>query len=338
MQTVLARELKSALEQQWSLAVDIVKLERLSAGASQELWQFDAVSDGVTTPLILRHPPADDIEPEYETALTATRSCEGALQQVLYDQGVKVPRVVLALGSEDTEVRVGGFIMERLSGQALPRRVLTDIAYRDARTRLPHQLAEAIAKIHKVPVTVLPRLLPLSASAQIRLFREIADRFGMRHPGFEWALRWLEENCPPDAPPMLVHGDFRLGNFIVDEKGLCGIIDWELAHLGDPVEDLAWLCLRSWRFSRPEFAAAGLTSRKVLVDAYEEFSGLKVDPDRLLFWEGLGNIKWAAICLMQVSRYLSNSEKHSGIENAAIGRRFDEAIYDFFQLIDSGEV
>ncbi|HDY83510.1 MAG TPA: phosphotransferase family protein [Halieaceae bacterium] len=334
MHSALAEELKAALERQWARPVDIDGLERLSVGASREMWRFDALSEGGTFPLILRHPPADVTEAEYETALVATRSCERELQQALYEQGVKVPEVIVALGGEDTEVRTGGFIMERLPGEGMPQRILTDSTYSNSRRRLPQDLAEAIATAHGVPASALPPLATLSVDTQIQLFQQLAERSGMEHPGYEWALCWLRENKPPEVPVTLVHGDFRLGNFVADENGLSGIVDWELAHLGDPMEDLAWLCLRSWRFSRPDLPVAGLTSREALFKAYEKVSGATVDPGRVHFWEALGNIKWGAICLMQSNRYHTSEDKSGAIENAAIGRRFDEALYDFFHVID----
>ncbi len=96
------------------------------------------------------------------------------------------------------------------------------------------------------------------AAAQLDQYRTLLDTFGEPHPAFELGLRWLADRVP-DAPPEpeLVHGDYRNGNFIVGPEGIRAVLDWELAHLGDCIEDLGWLCVKSWRFGVPDKLVGG---------------------------------------------------------------------------------
>jgi len=153
------------------------------------------------------------------------------------------------------------FIMERLPGVAVPQKILGDDSYADARSALVQQMADSLARVHNVSTAALPPLPLLTAADQLARFRAIVDGCDLHHSGLEVAFSWLDARQPTESTATLVHGDFRLGNVIVDHSGLSGIIDWELAHIGDPMSDLGWLCMRSWRFSRPELPAAGLGCR-----------------------------------------------------------------------------
>jgi len=114
--------------------------------------------------------------------------------------------------------------------------------------------------------------IALSANVTNRL-----DKTGEPHPAFELALRWLAIYRPEPVASAVLHGDFRLDNLMVDETGLVAVLDWELAHVGDPVQDLAWLCVRSWRFGSP-LPAAGLGTREQLVEAYTAAGGARSTP------------------------------------------------------------
>jgi hypothetical protein len=149
-------------------------------------------------------------------------------------------------------------------------------------------------------------------------------------PTFEVALRWLEANRPPAAGSVLVHGDFRLGNVIVDERGLAAAIDWELVHRGDPLEDLGWLCTKAWRFRSP-LPVGGFGTVEQLVDAYVAAGGVPVDPDHLHWWLVLNTLKWGLGCMGQASVHLSGAVR--SVELAAIGRRACEQEWDLLELL-----
>ncbi len=128
-----------------------------------------------------------------------------------------------------------------------------------------------------------------------------------------------------------MHGDFRLGNVIVDDEGLAAVIDWELAHRGDPMEDLGWLCVKAWRFGSSE-PVAGVGRYEDLFAAYEAAGGAPVDPETVRWWEVLGTLKWGIMCIMQASAHLTGMARSH--ELAAIGRRVCENEYDLFLALE----
>ena len=152
----------------------------------------------------------------------------------------------------------------------------------------------------------------------------------------EAGLRWLRLNAP-DAPrrPAVIHGDYRLGNFIVDGSGLAAVIDWELAHGGDPVEDIGWLIIRSWRFGNDDRPVAGIGALEPFLDAYEQAGGTRPDEERLLWWEAMGNVKWAVICARQAHDHLTGARPSA--ELASLGRRIAEPEWDLLQLVPVGD-
>ena len=294
----------------------ILNLARLSGGASRETWAFDATyADGRVERLILRR--------DHDGAAPIS---DGAL-------GRETERLVIeAVGPPAPPVRAAvanGFVMTQLEGETNPRPILRDAAFLPARAAFAGDAARALAAIHRTPLRKLPPLPVLEAGAQIALYRASLDRVGERRPALEYGLRWLERRLPPPVEPVLVHGDFRMGNLLIGHRGLVAALDWELAHLGDPMEDLGWLAVRSWRFGG-RHPVGGVATREALLDAYAA-TGLAVDAERACFWETFGTVKWGVICLTQAFKHLSGRE--SSVELAAIGRRTSEAEYDLLELI-----
>jgi aminoglycoside phosphotransferase (APT) family kinase protein len=132
----------------------------------------------------------------------------------------------------------------------------------------------------------------------------------------------------------LVHGDFRTGNFMVGERGLVALLDWEFARWGDPHEDLAWLCVRDWRFGQIKETAGGFTSRADFAAKYAAASGRAVDPVRLHWWEVMGNLRWGIGAVVQGQRFLKGSTQD--LEMLAIPRRSAEMAYEALRLIEVG--
>ena len=316
----------------------IASLMRLSTGASQDSYSFDVVTEKGSLGQILRRVPegesaedvaGDPIGAVFARVFFAAQSVEAALLQGLEGNRAPLPRVTFALDPEDGLGR--GFVMDRLPGTAEARKILREDRYATARGRLAGQLGAAAAAIAGADLARLPALSTITAEDWIAGLREIADCLELAHPVVEVTLRWLEENRPPPAEPRLVHGDFRLGNVLVDESGLTGVIDWELAHLGDPVADLGWLCIRSWRFTAPENPAAGVGTREALLSAYEAAGGT-ADAKSLRFWEVFGNLRWATMCLYQAYRHTSRITP--SVELTAVGRRYFEPLYDVIELLE----
>jgi aminoglycoside phosphotransferase (APT) family kinase protein len=157
--------------------------------------------------------------------------------------------------------------------------------------------------------------------------------FHWPRPVFELALRWLRDHDPgPSNEVTLVHGDFRHGNLIIGPDGVRAVLDWELAHLGDPMEDLGWICVNSWRFGEIEKPVGGFGSREELFAGYEE-GGRKADPSRVKFWEVMGTLRWGVMCCGMMQRFRSGPD-HS-MERAMIGRRASETEIDLLRLLAS---
>src|SRR5262245_9253952 len=276
--------------------VVIDALRRLAGGASREIWAFDVVrTDGRRDRLVLRRdPPGHHVQ--------SSRQDEFALLRAAHAAGLPVPRV-LWCEQDGTVLGAPFFVMQFVEGETIARRLLRDAEYAPARAALPAQLAGALARIHALDLAPLgflsrppagetPAAAELARSEQI--YRAIAPD---PHPALELAFRWLGPRAP--APPALgvVHGDFRIGNVIFGPEGLRAVLDWELAHVGDPLEDVGWLCVRSWRFGADDRPAGGLCQREELFGAYERAGGAPVDPAAVRWWEVFGNLKWGVICI-----------------------------------------
>jgi aminoglycoside phosphotransferase (APT) family kinase protein len=298
--------------------VDVVDLVQLSGGASRETWSFGArAADGRQEPLILqRQRPGSERDMAVEVAVL----------QVARQAGVPVAEVV-ASGSDDDGLAAAYMVVRRVAGETIARKILRDEQYSAARAALPRQLGRALASLHRIPIDAVPALLLVD---QVQQYREVLDLSGQPHPTFELAFRWLAERRPPPGGQAIVHGDFRLGNVIVDEHGLAAVLDWELAHLGDPMEDLGWLCVKAWRFGG-RAPVAGVGEYDDLFDAYSEAADRPVDPEVVRWWEVLGTLKWGIMCIMQASAHLSGASRSH--ELAAIGRRVCENEHDLLALM-----
>jgi aminoglycoside phosphotransferase (APT) family kinase protein len=298
-------------------------LRRLSGGASRETWAFDARVGAERLGLVLRRDPAP-------VRGGVDRSTEAAIVAAAHDAGVLAPRVRFVL--DDADQLGAGFVMDRVEGETVPRKILRDETYATARLRLTQACAEQAARIHAVPTATLPELPVLGPRDLLEQYRAVLDTFGEPHPAFELGMRRLAEHAPAVDKPKLVHGDFRNGNLVVDRDGLRAVLDWELAHLGDPIEDLGWLCVKSWRFGVTDRHVGGFGDVDALCDAYTAAGGGAVDRDRLRWWEALGTLKWGVICEMQAQTHLQGLVR--SVELATLGRRIAEMEWDLLELLD----
>ena len=298
------------------LGAEVRDLRRLSGGASRETWSFVAGD----RPLILQRDRPGAVR------TGGGMEAEALLLRAAADAGVPVAPLV-ASGGPDSPLGAAFLVTDHVDGETIPRRILRDEAYRDALAGLAAQCGEALAAIHAIPVDAVPGLV---ASDQVAQFREILDSLGYVSPAFELGFRWLEANRPPEGRTAVVHGDFRFGNLIVGPDGLRAVLDWELAHLGDPMEDLGWLCVRAWRFGGPH-RVGGFGRADDLFDAYGGAAGVPVDPDVVRWWEALGTLKWGIMCVIQATTHLSGASR--SVELAAIGRRVAENEHDLLLLL-----
>jgi aminoglycoside phosphotransferase (APT) family kinase protein len=307
-------------------ATGVTNAVRLSGGASQETWSFDIVHPGGNIGAILRRaPPGYGASPSRAAGLDA----EAALMQLAYDAGIPSPHVMHLLQPQD---ELGtGFIMQRVEGETIARKILRDAQFAKARPILARQLGTVAAGIHSLPASKLPKLRQMTSTKEIADLTREYRGFGWPRPVFELALRWLREHDPgPSAEVTLVHGDFRHGNLIIGPDGVRAVLDWELAHTGDPMEDLGWICVNSWRFGEIDKPVGGFGSREELFAGYEE-AGRRVDPARAKFWEVMGTLRWGIMCCGMMQRFRTGPE-HS-VERAMIGRRSSETEIDLLRLL-----
>jgi aminoglycoside phosphotransferase (APT) family kinase protein len=307
---------------------DVCDVRRLSGGANQETWTFDAVGDAETLPLVLRRTPGGRSRAGFGTGIAL--ATEARVIGRAGAAGVPVPGVRYVLDAADGLGE--GYVMDRLAGETIARKILRDAEFAAVRPRLARQCGEILARLHATPLADLAELPRSPARTQLDLYRGLYDSYDEPHPVFEVAFRWLGERAPHAAPATLVHGDFRNGNLLIDSAGVRAVLDWEMAHAGDPMEDLGWICVNSWRFGEVDKPVGGFGARADLFAGYEAAGGGRVDAERVRFWEVMGSLKWGIMCMMMYSVFAGGLDR--SVERAAIGRRASEAEIDLLVLLD----
>jgi aminoglycoside phosphotransferase (APT) family kinase protein len=307
-------------------------LRRLSGGASRVTSAFELETPGQgARPLILQMDRG-------VSAQSGRVRTEGALLRAAAAAGVPVPDVV-ALGDDGDgdgdddnddghdDLGVGWLVAERLEGETIPRKILRDDRWAGARRALTSQAGRALAAIHTIDPGAIDGLAPSDPLGDPLPF---LDALGEVRPALELGVRWLAAHHPPDGPRVAVHGDYRMGNLLVGPDGLRGVLDWELAHTGDPAEDIGWLCAPAWRFGGPG-EVGGFGGLDELLAAYTGAGGESMTPDRVHWWQVYATVKWATICALQASVHLSGAAR--SVELATIGRRVCESEWDLFTLL-----
>jgi aminoglycoside phosphotransferase (APT) family kinase protein len=304
--------------------VRVDDLRVLTGGASRATWAFEAVTDGGSRELILRIGPPDEIHAgmELEAAALGRAAATGA----------PVPSVLVA---DDSSGPLGNpfLVFDFIGGETIVRRIQRGIDD-DSRADLVRQCARALTAIHRAD----PTGIGLKASDQLDEWHSQLDEMGDTTATFEWAFRWLAAHRPPTSRNVLVHGDFRMGNLIIETSEqparLAAVLDWELTHSGEVYEDLAWFCIRAWRFGAPEsLGAGGLGSIEDFLNAYEDASGTTLDRETMRWWLVLSTLRWGVICRYQAERHLSGQTR--SVELAAIGRRVCETEFDLLRLLEA---
>lgn len=317
----LEQQLERRLGEVLGSGTRLTDLRRVSGGASRQTWALSAQTpDGRSQSLVLRRDPPSEPRPD-------EMAREALALRAARRHGVPVPELLDA-GSGADVLGAPYLLMTFVQGETIARKILRDAAYAPARAVLAAQLGRAAAAIHRVPAAELSDLPRQDVLGELR--QRYAET-GVLRPVIELAFAWLEAHRPPPtADPVLVHGDFRLGNVIVDQDGLAAVLDWELVHVGDPMEDLGYLCIRAWRFGGP-LPVAGVGAFEDLFDAYEEASGVRPDPEVVFWWQVAGTLSWAIGCLVQANRHLSGATR--SVELAAIGRRVAEQEHDLLRML-----
>lgn len=333
----LREKIETYLSKRLQGKVQILDMKLLSGGACQEnhlvKLEVSGGPEAGSYDLVMRTDRGGSL------LSSLSRMNEFRIASAAFDAGVRTPRV---FWPEENADAIGApfYFMQRINGNAAGRFIVKDRSIADARKKLHDELAASLARLHSIKqseksldLDFLPRrdarTLALEA---VREIRDELSQFDEAHPAIELALNWLDANAPEADDVVLIHGDFRTGNFLVSPDGLQGVVDWEFAHWGDRHEDISWLCMRDWRFGVIKKEVGGFADRDAFYEAYERHSGVKVDVRRVLFWEVMGNVRWAVGSIQQAERHLSGKDR--GIEFASIGRRTGEMEFEMMRLIE----
>jgi aminoglycoside phosphotransferase (APT) family kinase protein len=311
----------------------ITMMNRLSGGASQETWAFDGVVNGVTEPFILRRSPGG-VPRVTENTSSIGLATEALAITESRKFGVAAPRVPYLLTEKDG--MGDGYVMERLPGETIARKILRDAEFDAVRPKLAYQCGEILARIHAVELTpALRAALPVvDGPTQLANYRKMLDTYDYPHPVFEMAFKWLEPRLAGAARQTLVHGDFRHGNIMISPEKVEAALDWELAHIGDPLEDIGWICTNTWRFGAADKVVGGFGDLKDLLAGYEAAGGGKLDVDAIRTWIVYGSLKWGIMCMSMYQGF----KRDGSVERAAIGRRSSETEIDLVNLIIGGKI
>ncbi|NNL85913.1 MAG: phosphotransferase family protein [Myxococcales bacterium] len=319
--------IESAIRRRYGEAARVEDLRLATLGQSNRTWLLDIVeSGGARREAVLRQEtyqgPGNPFLPSHKQyrAICIAR-----------ELGVPTPEPFFLF--EEADGLGQGFAMARVEGETLPKKILEDPAFASVRPRLAYQCGEIFASLHRCSEEALAFLADSPDSVDpIRAQRDRIDAYREAHPALELGLRWLELNRPREVTRTLVHGDMRNGNFIVGEDGIRAVLDWECCHIGDPLEDLGWLCTRSWRFGRYDRPVGGFGKRADLYAGYRSVAGREIDEREARYWEIFGLVRWAAINLMQAFGHVELGR--SSVVFAACGRNCAEMEYDLLRTLD----
>ncbi|GGC57055.1 phosphotransferase family protein [Chelatococcus reniformis] len=311
---------------------EILSLRRLTGGATKETWAFTSEIEGAQRAFILqltRAAPAHAADDPRSGMPRVSGGDETAMMQAGMAAGVPTPPVRVVLGDDDG--LGSGHITDFVEGETIARKILREPDYAPLRQRFAYQCGEAVGRLHAIDPKGLPFLVRFDAEPQVAKYKEIYRGYGAPIPALDVAFSWAEANLPRGGEPSVVHGDFRMGNIICGPDGIRAVLDWELACLGDPVADLGWLCTKTWRFGGPH-PVGGVGSREDLIAGYEQASGRTVHRDHLAFWEAWGSVKWGVMCLLKGQAHRREAAERT-VEAFAIGRRMEEPLYDFYDIL-----
>jgi aminoglycoside phosphotransferase (APT) family kinase protein len=308
----------------------VTEAQRLSGGASMETWAFAFEGKGGAERLILRRRAVAFDE---ETARSVSLATEAALIRATGANGARVPTVRHVCDAQDGLGEA--YVMVRVDGETLGRKITSDARFDAVRPVLARQCGESLVAIHKTPPPSGLKLKAVNGAEELDRYEEVYRATGAERPILELAFQYLRQHTPEPVEPVLLHGDFRNGNIMFDpERGVAAILDWELAHLGDPAEDMGWICTNSWRFGRPDRPVGGFGDYEDLLAGYASAGGRAIDLPRVRFWQMLGSLRWGVMCLTMYLSWRDGVTK--SVERPMIGRRVSETEADLVVLLEEG--
>ena len=313
----------------------LAKVERLSGGASQETYRLTLTLADSERAVCMRRAPGGGVAADPEVRIAPGLATEALLMACARDVGVPEPEVFYVL--QEADGLGEGFIMEWLDGETLGARIVKAPELESIRPSLAYACGEILARIHSIDLDATGLRDKLEFAPPEYFVNQTWERYKLLEtpqPMIDYAGRWLMDHLPTEFESTLVHNDFRNGNFMVTPDGINAVLDWEIAHIGDPMRDLGWICTNSWRFGRTELPVGGFGQYEDLFAGYEAVSGRKVDPEHVKFWEVFGSFWWAVGCLGMAEHYRSGPDKT--VERPAIGRRSSECQVDCVNLLIPG--
>ena len=328
----LTKPLSAVLQREIPAFEKILECKQLTAGASQQTFYILCLCNGTEREFALRRAqPLIDRE-----ALPGQMppKVEARLLQLAGNAGIPVPQLISVLKPDD---ELGdGYLMEWLEGETLGQRIVKSEALAGVRPMLARQCGQALAHIHSIPVDDDLRSMLPAVSPQT-LILDTWDAYkalNIPTPMIDFTARWLLEHLPAQSRQTLVHGDFRNGNLMIGPDGICAVLDWELAQIGDPIRDLGWLCVNSWRFGRSHLPVGGFGTIDDLLEGYKSVIDIDITPEDLIFWQVFGSFWWSITTLCMASTWRSGETP--SLERPVIGRRSSEGQMDCVNLIIPG--
>ena len=334
----MADAFTTALEQVLSRELagfqSLLSCQQLTAGASQETYRIRVECEAGERQFALRRSqPSLEADSSVGSISLAT---EARLFQLAGTAGIPGPAVIYVLVPGDG--LGSGFVMEWLDGETLGQRIVRAQELAGVRPRLARECGQILGRIHALDWRAAGLAGELSEVDPATLVEETWSYYcelDVPVPMIDYSWRWLRDNLPKTSRTTLVHGDFRNGNLMVTADGIRAVLDWELAHVGDPVRDLGWLCVNSWRFGLDALPVGGFGDIEDLLAGYRETSGLDVTRRELEFWQVFGSFWWAMATLQMANAWRSGETP--SLERPVIGRRSSEAQMDCVNLLVPGD-
>lgn len=308
---------------------------QLTAGASQETYRITYLaSDGEQKLALRRAQPGSHTE---SSVGGISLAAEARLFKLAHKHEIPSPSVLYELKPEDN--LGAGFFMNWLEGETLGHRINRKPEFEEIRPKLAYLCGEILGRIHSIDWQ----------SEKLDAFLEVSDTRGLIQsswdqyrdmnipvPMIDYTARWLLDNLPKQNRTTLVHSDFRNGNLMVNEYGIEAVLDWELAHIGDPVQDLGWLCVNSWRFGQRELTVGGFGQLDNLLAGYKATTGIEISAEQVKYWQVFGSFWWSVATLHMANTWRSGETP--SLERPVIGRRTSEAQMDCVNLLIPGAV
>jgi aminoglycoside phosphotransferase (APT) family kinase protein len=321
----IVQRLGAAVTRRFGAEARVEGVEVTTLGGSNRTLLFNLVEGSVTRRMVFRQetyrlPNSPFIAPHLQFQLL----------KLAHANDIPVPEPIFEFEPQDELDR--GYVAAFVPGETMPRRLITDSRFAAARERFAEQAGAMVGHLHRIDPTQAAFLADTPDSID-PIAAQLArlDYYGEAHPAVELAVRWLRTHPRPSSHRCLLHGDFRNGNLMMGEEGIRALLDWECAHLGDPMEELGWLCLRSWRFGVLEKPVGGICERAPFYAAYTRASGIDVDPAAVRWWEVFGFVRWIVLNIMQVHGHWTGVRRSPAF--AACGRNTCLIEYDLMMTL-----